>query len=824
MMSLNILDAYEMGTLVTKVMIPQFEIYFNDDKHFGIYSVIDEDDQAFSVKGTFVERLVVGQTYQIEGEVVGYKDEKQLSSIRTYQIKPVNTDGIIAYLQTLKGLKNRAYDIVELFGDESIDILIETPEKVAEAIGGIGKKTVTKWQKELKTLQVSQYAISTLLSYDIAPGQAKKLYDIYGDDILSLLETNPYLLMKEVRGYGFDRCDIIARQVGYQARGIERLMAGIEHVLKQISQEGHCFLFKDEVIERASQLLTIHLNEKDMEKLITNTQTLATTYETYGVQAEVNINDVKLYYDRCRREKSSYRKREHYYPVVSITAKDIAPILEQLIHKGTLTQEGQAIYLTTLYEKEKKIAEKVVDVSKDVRFKKQINLKKELSDYLDAREIILEEKQTEAVMTFAETKGGFFILSGSAGCGKTFTLKIILDMLQKQYDLNDKKKRMKIFAPTGKASKVASKATGFSCSTVHTGLGYTPEGFLYNESEPLPADILVLDESSMLDVNLMFDLMLAVRRGTKVIFMGDIQQLPSVGPGNILKDLIESEVVTVVTLDVVKRQQEKSTILLNANRIIEGKALVTESDNQDAFVLSYSNPQKVFQGVMASLKRLLDKGEVLEEIQILSPQKLGDVGTFRLNKEIQALTNPNEKDGPLNRMFYHQQKRVDLHFRKNDKVIHIRNNKDMLWYTYNEEAANYEEIEGVTGITNGECGIIADIRDVTTEEDDSFTQIVVAYDDGYVLYDETFQELDHAYALTIHKSQGSQWKNVIIPLSMQHFMMLDNNLFYTAYTRATDFIVVACESQALTKAIQTHRSRERHTRLAERLQTLAVTF
>ncbi|PLS19525.1 helicase, RecD/TraA [Bacillus sp. M6-12] len=820
----NVLEAYKNNEYITKTAIPTYQIMFREDTGFGIYICEDENEKQLSIKGKFISELVIGQTYSVEGYVTTYKGEKQINVNKVRNVKPVNKKGIIAYLQTLKGLKSKAELIYEEFGEKSIDILMEDPMQVADSISGIGKKSVLNWKEQLDKMKDSQATISALLGYGLSMPQAKKLYDQYKDDIVGRIEENPYFLALEVRGYGFEKCDRIARNIGHNPKSKFRLQEGIIHVLQESSSEGHCFLPLAELVEKSISMLSIKLSYQEMTKLVAeNAEKDSFEYEIGENKYTIIYNDLRRQLDFYMREKNPKKKEALRYMVVPISEDEIGDQLQEIAIQRRVVYEDSKIYLSYLYADEQKVANRVKVLAEETSFAKPIELEKELDLHLKANNISLEEMQRKAVTEFAEYRGGFYVLNGSAGCGKTFTLKIILKILEMQYRKNGKSFKVKVFAPTGKASKVATKSTGIECVTVHRGLGYNPQtGFAFNEEDPLEADVIVVDESSMLDITLTKHLLKAIAQGTKIIFLGDTKQLPSVGAGNVLLDLIESGIVKVVTLNVVKRQGSMSGIIRNANKIINGEMIETCEDTKDAYVLHRQTPEGTQKAILQSIKNILKfPGYTFEDVQVLCPQRTGLIGTYMLNYLIQQEFNQQE-DGikVLNKKFQitidQKSDMIQLFFQKGDKVIHIKNNYDMEWYEKGH--FDYVKDEKTIGITNGECGVIEEILTYKDKNGDNVTRIIVRYEDKYVFYDDGFDELDHAYALTIHKSQGSQWKAVILPIMKQNFMMLDNNLFYTGYTRAELFSCVIGQPEAIAYAIKTQKSRDRYTHLNHKIR------
>jgi len=826
----NMLDKYEVNTEISKIIIPTFQITYINSSGFGAYSVEDEKDNSFSIKGVFVSELILGQTYLAKGKICIYKGEKQINITEIKNIKPINKKGIIAYLQTLKGLKSKAEIIYDKFGDDSIKILTETPLYVAETIRGIGKKSVTAWKEQLDKMKESQHTISSLLGYGLSMKQSRKLFDKYGDIIVQQIEENPYFLSLEVRGYGFDRCDRIARNIGYDPKSVFRIQEGIVHVLNEASSSGNCYLPKEELVIKTMYLLNIKLTAQEMNKLVVEKSGQDIfEYEIGTYKYEINYNDMKNAFELYTNEWNHREKEKLRYVVVSFEGKDIAQQITKVQHQQRIVFEDDRVYLHDLFYNEKHVAERICSLAIETPFSKSINIEKELDKFLKLKNISLEDMQRKAVIEFAKQSGGFFILNGSAGCGKTFTLKIILEMLKLQYKNSSKTLNIKVLAPTGKASKVAAKATGMECMTVHRGLKYNPqEGFEYNEANKLEENCIIVDESSMLDITLAENLLVAIADGSKVIFMGDTKQLPSVGAGNVLHDLISCGIVKVITLNVVKRQNEKSGIIRNANNIINDKPIKSCDDTKDAYVIYRSTPESALNTIVKSITNISKMdGFEFEDIQVLCPQKNGIIGTIYLNYTLQKEFNKNV-DGltVLNKRFQIQTsygkapEMLQLYFRKGDKVIHIKNHYDMEWYE-KSYTGEYVIDPSTVEITNGECGVIEDIIRVKVNGDNKL-RIIVKYEDKYVFYDDGYDELEHAYALTIHKSQGSSWKAIIIPIMKQNYNMLDNNLFYTGYTRAESFQVTIGQEEAIEYAIKTHKTIVRYTTLAERIQKLVA--
>lgn len=761
------MDLLGEGERVTRKLIPLTELYFKEETGFGIYSVELLSGTSYVMKGKFPGSLTIGNTYEVEADVTRYRGELQLNVLHIKVAKAEGRRAIIFYLQTLHGLKTRAESIYDTFGDKTLDVMTNNPNLVAARMNGIGKKTAMKWSQLLKEKAQEEEQLLFLFGLGLNPTQVETLQKTYGSKVRDVLESNPYRLIQDVRGYGFKRCDTIAQSSGITFNDGRRIRAGIIYILQLAVREGNTYLPQDEVKARVQNMLGLPGHQID----------------------DSAINDA----------------------------------VEMLALEGAVVNDHGHVYMKKYFVMETEIAYEVERLASPTAWAKtdEKAVTSILDDYLNATGIHLEEKQRKAVETFSSKRGGFYILNGSAGCGKTFTLKVILAILQSVHRSNGLKYSVKIMAPTGKASKVASKATGNTCITIHRGLEFSPEeGFTRHAQNPLDENVIVVDESSMLDTELARDLLVAIKSGAKVIFLGDTKQLPSVGAGNVLLDLIGSGVVDVVTLDVVKRQGAESGIIENANRIIRGEMVETQNTN-DSFVLPRQSDEDILQTTIHSYRRLLEKGMRPEEVQVLTPQRKGLLGIYNLNRVFQGMFNPNGKASTVHNLQMPDNE-TPLHYRVGDKVIHIQN--DIERTLYNKDDGKYWESRE-KGITNGECGVVAEIvtvtkRDELTDKLTTTERIIVKYEDWYVYYEgkDDLEMLDHAYALTIHKSQGSQWQAVIQPVSMSHMRMLDNNLLYTGETRASLFHCYIAYLYALERGIKTFRVHERYTGLLSKLK------
>jgi len=748
-------------------------LYENEDTGFAAYVCIEDKRTSFRLTGVFPFVLKPDQNYWIEGKVVSYKDTKQIAVEHIQLNRPVTAEGIIMLLQSLDGLDKRAYTLLEHYGDSVLEQLAEDPQRIAREISGISIKQAEEWSKQLKLMGGNFDLLAKLQGWGLSLNQSKKLIAELGQQVDTVIESNPYVLAKKVRGFGFRRCDRIAQELGFDMSSRSRMIAAVRYVLREASYEGHCFVMRDELIGRVKQTLDLPPNEQDAE----------------GIRFDPTT---------------------------------INALLEQFIEKDKLKLDEGRVYLPEIYVAELKVAASILRIllHPTMDFPDAAG---RLEAYMKEKGLQLEQKQIEAALTFTEQSGGMYILNGSAGCGKTFTLNIILDMLEQQYKSMNLPFQVNIFAPTGKAAKVAAKATGRPCTTIHRGLKYNPQqGFECNEKAPLPIDCLVLDESSMLDIVLAKHLFSAITPHCKVIFMGDTKQLPSVGAGNVLHDLIQSGVIPVVTLDVVKRQGKDSGIVANATRIIQGKSIEHQAATGDAFVIAQPDASRMQTTLLRSIARLIEtKGYTLEDIQVLCPQRKGEAGTYVMNWLIQQTFNNRAEELKVENCKFTRIINEDgttetqtLYFMRGDKVIHTANQYAMKWYS-KTEAGEYIDNPDMLGITNGECGIIEEIMMVQRGETEEAV-VVVRYEDGYMMYADGLDELDHCYAMTVHKSQGSQWPAVIMVVMQEHAHMLDNSIFYTGYTRAKQFVCVIGQERAIQYAIGSFKHAARNSSLNEK--------
>lgn len=809
---------YEVGERLTLTGICNTNTYYNNENGYGVYNFETEDLGVFKIKGSFIPELIEGQTYQLVGEIVSYKGERQLKIAQYIPVKPVNKKGVISYLKTLYGLKTKAELIYNTFGDNCIDILLKDPMLVASEIKGIGKKSVVKWQEQLKSLEDNQQFYITLLGYGISQKNATKLLDKHGEKILRTIEENPYLLMSEVKGYGFLKCDKIALNMGLAPDNTHRIKSSIKYILEDASTKGHCYLPVNELILNIISLLELKLSYNDMIEIFKDNKDEESVSVVIGERSyEINIENLKKCINDYESAKTSEEKNNAKYVYHEIEPGDVGKQINDSICNREIIVEDDKIYLKQLYFAERDFANNIKRLAiYNSKYKRSL-VEGILDSICKKENYELEEMQRKACVEFNLSDSGVYILNGSAGTGKTFTLNLIL-AVSKQLNKTNKLPILAV-APTGKASKVASKSIGMECLTIHRALGFNPvDGFVKNECEPFEQSTIVCDEGSMIDIELGSNFVKAIQTGSKVIIMGDTKQLPSVGAGNVLKDLIECGLVKVITLNVVKRQGLLSGIVENANRIINSKMIYTSKTN-DFYVLERLKISEVQSCVKTSINRILTFPDyTIEEIQVLLPQRTGSLGVNMFNYLLQAEFNPykggervlkGKFEAKLNEASPISE--FSLYIQKGDKVMHIKNNYSMKLYEKDLTGA-FKEMRK-TGITNGESGIVENV--IKTGK--TSYRIIVKYDDYYVFYEDGVDELELSFATTIHKSQGSAWKAVVLPIVPQHTNMLSNNLVYTGVTRARDFCVVVGSTETMKRAINTHEVVKRYTNLQTKI-------
>lgn len=695
--------------------------YVNDENGF---SVIKIKSKGFTELVTVVGNLAtvnVGAIIQLKGEwKMDSKFGKQFSAQDYRETIPATVAGIQKYLGSglIKGIGPMyAKRIVYYFKEDTLRIIEEEPDSLIR-IGGIGKKRVDMIKKAWQEQKEIKNVMLFLQSNGVSTAYAVKIYKTYGNDSIEIVKVNPYRLADDIWGIGFKTADKIAQQMGFDKNSFERCSSGIVYVLNELSNEGHCYATKEQLLDESEKML-------ELEKPL--------------IEATLEI------------------------------------MLEQ---KKVIEDEGNAIFLPPFFYSEIGVAKRIHDILSVDSIFQAVDVDNIIENIEKQHSISYDEVQKEAIKVATTSK--FMILTGGPGTGKTTTTLAII----KVFELIGAS--VLLAAPTGRAAKRMTETTGIEAKTIHRLLEFKPtEGYKKNAEYPLECDVLIIDETSMVDIMLMYNLLKAVPDDTLVILVGDVDQLPSVGAGNVLKDIINSGIVSVVKLTRIFRQAQGSAIITNAHRINKGDFPILKSGQNSDFFYIEEEPANIVTTIKdLCLNRLPNfyKADPVNDIQVLCPMQRGETGAINLNIVLQQALNQSNISIKYGGTLY----------RLGDKVMQIKNNYDK-------------------NVFNGDIG---NINSIDNEE----RTLVISFDGICVEYDATeLDEIVLAYATTVHKSQGSEYKIVVAPFTMQHYMMLQRNLLYTCVTRAKKIMVLVGTSKAIGMAVRNNKSTMRNTRLTERL-------
>ena len=723
-------------------------VFRNEDNGYTVFHLNNEDGEVTCV-GNF-NYITEGELLELQGEYVMHSTYGLQLSVSSSEVKePEDLLSIERYLGSgaIKGLGAAlAGRIVRRFKEDTFRIIEEEPERLAE-VKGISERKAREIAEQVEGKKDVRKAMIYLQKYGISTTLAAKIYKQYGQKVYHILEENPYQIADDVQGVGFKTADEIAMRIGIHTDSDYRIRSGIFYALLQGVAEGHIYLPEEILLRRTAALL------------------------------EVEISDIQKYLMDLSIEKKIVLKQ---------------------------TEQGIRVYPSNYYYMELNTAKMLHDLNIhadiDIAY---VSNRLQLIEQ-DA-ELSLDEMQRQAVIEAA--KHGILVLTGGPGTGKTTTINAMIQYFGSQgLDIL-------LAAPTGRAAKRMTEATGYEAQTIHRLLEVSgnPEdgdgrsGFARNEENPLETDILIIDEVSMVDLPLMHALLRAIIPGTRLIFVGDGNQLPSVGPGSVLKDLLQSECFPTVCLTKIFRQATESDIVMNAHKINRGEPVVLDNKSRDFFFLKRQDANTIISVVITLLQKKLPKYVDAEtyDIQVLTPMRKGLLGVERLNRILQEYLNPpNQKKT--------EKEYGDKLFREGDKVMQIKNNYQLEW----EIATKYGLVvdKGV-GIFNGDMGIITNIN--TYNE-----TLEVEYDEKRkVTYPfQLLDELELAYAITIHKAQGSEYPAVVIPLLPGPRQLFHRNLLYTAVTRAKKCVTLVGSEDTFYEMIQNAHEQNRYTSLSERIQ------
>ncbi|MFH1487851.1 MAG: ATP-dependent RecD-like DNA helicase, partial [Pseudomonadota bacterium] len=704
--------------------------YFNEETGYTVAKLVVKDRQEpVTVVGSFISPRA-GEVLELKGLWVRHpKFGRQFKVLEHRTRNPVTAEGIRKYLESglVKGIGPvMAARIVKEFAERTLDV-IENRVEDLHKIEGVGEKRIEMIRKAWKEQREIRDVMVFLHQHDVSTGYATKIFKRYGLGAISQVTENPYSLATDIQGIGFATADKIAQKLGFDKEAPVRAVAGILYVLHQLVDEGHVYYPYEPLAGKCREIL--------------------------GVAQEVIEMAVGPLTDQGR-----------------IVIEEINP------DPGTSRAPYRAVYLKEFHVSEKGVETHMARLISHPKGIRKLSGEDAVKWVQSKTGLDFAPKQIEAVKRAISEK--VMVITGGPGTGKTTIINAVIKIFQAAGAT------VQLAAPTGRASKRMSEATGCPAKTIHRLLAYSPHkgGFQRNENHPLDTNVLILDEVSMIDIVLMYHLLKALPSNATLVLVGDVNQLPSVGAGNVLKDIIQSAVVPVVELKEIFRQARQSLIVVNAHRIHQGKIpelSSTGKEHADFYFIEQEDPDHVLsiiQELVCSRIPAKFRLDPFEEIQVLSPMHKGAVGTENLNQKLQGVLNPSGTE--INRG-----ERV---FRIKDKVMQVRNN-------YEKE------------VFNGDIGQIASI-------DPEIREVIVNYDGNAVTYEASeLEEITLAYAISVHKSQGSEYPAVVLPLLVQHYLLLQRNLIYTAVTRGKKLVVMVGGKKALAMGVTNDRIRKRYT-------------
>lgn len=718
-------------------------VFRNENNGFSVLTIKSGGKRvsAVGVAPSFSE----GERVLISGEWMEHPDYgRQIKIASIESIRPTTLGGIERYLGSgvIRGIgPATAKLIVSHFGKDTLAILDSGPERLSE-LGGIGPKRAKMIYESYLAQREMRQAMIFMQSNGLSPIMAMKVYKTFGDNAQAVLKTDPYLLVEKVEGIGFKLADQIAYSMGIERESEHRLTCGLQYVMGEaVASSGHMYLPSGELIEHASRLLNVDA------ALI---ETAVSKLVLLGIFVKMAVEGEEVYY-----------------------------------HKR-------------LYDAECETAGRLMKLIESISTDDEAEIGREVAKLEKREGIELCREQLDAVV--AASTGGVTIITGGPGTGKTTSINLIIRLLSRRG-------KVALCAPTGRAAKRMTEATGREAKTIHRLLEYAgdEEIFTKNEDEPLDVDAVIVDEMSMVDINLMCALLRALKPGTRLVLVGDADQLPSVGAGNVLKDLIESDAVHVAKLTEIFRQANESMIVRNAHRINRGDMPIVNGADTDFFFVNSKTAADVQTAVVGLIDTRLPKYggyDVLRDIQVMTPMKKGETGVYALNRLLQDTLNP-ESAGKAHLS------RGDTVFREGDKVMQTRNNYQLEWER-GEEAG--------LGVFNGDIGYI---EEIDLEE----RTLLVRFDDEReVIYgDAELQDLELSYCMSVHKSQGSEFEVVVMPVLNGPKMLLTRNLFYTAVTRARKMVVLVGREACVAQMVENSHIQKRYSALRHRIRKLADT-
>jgi len=712
----------ETGYTVLKI------IATSDDLPEGV----ENHDGTVAVVGVMPE-LVVGENAQFTGKWVN--DSRYGQQFRAESVKPMapsTRDGIIKYLSgdLVSGIGPvTAEKIYDHFGDKTIEILDTDPRRIHDVPTlktSLAEKLVIAWNAN----RAERHIMITLQGYGLTSKMARTIHEQYGSEAMQVLTNDPYRLSDDIKGIGFKKADLIARQLGLPLDSRARLRAGLAYALSQLANDGHTFAPRSLLVETTQKLLDLDVPER-------------------------------------------------------VTAVLQAQVIGGKLHAESVGDVPEAVYLPLYYYAELGSSQKLrfmYDATSKIQFRMQAtDWDVYLENLAEENDIELTPQQQGAVKAAMTSK--ISVLTGGPGTGKTTTLQMVIHALE-QEDF-----KYALASPTGRAAKRLNETTHRDARTIHRLMGFNPEGFgfMHDEENPLDVDMLIVDESSMIDLLLLHNMLKALKPATHLMLVGDVDQLPSVGAGNVLRDIIDSGIAHVTRLTQIFRQGDDSHIIVNAHRINQGQQPYTDNRSQDFFFFNVPDAESAGDMIVDIVNNRIPEKfgyDPLDEIQVLAPMYKGPIGIRALNQALQKTLNGSRRQA--------EYKYNNILYRVGDKVLQTRNNYDKDVY-------------------NGDIGRIHAI-----DIDENLVE--VSMDGRIVDYDfSELEELIHAYCISTHRSQGSEYPVVVMPVMNQHFIMLQRNLLYTAITRAKKLVVLVGTRKAVAIAVKNNKVAERHSGLVHRL-------
>ncbi len=727
-------------------------VFRNEDNGYTVLTLVEDGEEVTCV-GTF-QYIGEGESVEAEGDYIAHPTYGEQFRVSRYEIKaPEDTVAIERYLASgaVKGIGAvMAARIVKRFKKDTFRIIEEEPERLTE-VKGISQKKAMEIADQLQEKKDMRAAMIFLQQYGITSSLAVKIYNQYGPDLYTVLKNNPYRLADDISGVGFRIADEIAMRAGIRADSDFRIRSGILYSLMRASSAGHVYLPMDELTAYTGRLLQVELDsiEKHVMDLAMDKKVVIKAEESKAQESRTLIYTAAYYY----MELNSAR----------------------LLHDLNIEADIP----------EQEIEKKLSVIEKDA-------------------EIELDELQRRAVIE--AVKHGLTVITGGPGTGKTTT---IIKYFEEEY------LEVLLAAPTGRAAKRMTEATGCEAKTIHRLLelnGGSSEAtgnavFERNEQNPLEADVIIIDEMSMVDISLMHALLKAINIGTRLILVGDVNQLPSVGPGNVLKDIIRSEEFPVVCLTKIFRQATQSDIVVNAHKINRGESVTLDNHSKDFLFLKRDDVNVIISVIITLIQKKLPNyvNARALDIQVLTPMRKGQLGVERLNVILQQYLNPPAKDK-------REKELAGGLFREGDKVMQIKNNYQLEWELRSGQGIT---VERGSGIFNGDMGVIRTINE--------FSELItVEFDEGrFVEYSyKQLEELELAYAITIHKSQGSEYPAVILPLLTGPQLLMNRNLLYTAVTRAKKCVCLVGSTDTFYEMVENQREQKRYSGLCDRIHEI----